>query len=104
MLSLKSFHPLNSQNWLYNILKNLILKNYKKECHCLLVKFVDVINTDFKKAFDTVNHDLLINILKSLDIGNPFLSWFQSYMSGRKQFVKIMNSIPERTEVPSGVS
>jgi hypothetical protein len=64
---------------------------------------VDVILTDFSKAFDTVDHGLLVNELESLGIGNPLLSWFRFYLSDRNQFVKIQNAHPNLTSVTSGV-
>jgi len=45
---------------------------------------IDVIITDFKKAFDAVNHELLIYELECLG-----LRWFKSYITGRKQFVRV---------------
>ena len=42
-----------------------------------------------KKAFDTVNHDILLSKLYTYGIrGTPF-KWFQSYLCNRTQFVKI---------------
>jgi len=35
---------------------------------------VDVVYTDFNKAFDLVNHKVLIKILRSYGLGEPFLS------------------------------
>lgn len=39
-----------------------------------------IIFTDFKKAFDTIDHILLMNELGILGLGNPFLSWLNSYI------------------------
>jgi len=39
---------------------------------------VDVVFTDFKKAFDMVDPGLVINELDILDIGDPLLSWLRS--------------------------
>lgn len=50
---------------------------------------VDVIYTDFAKAYDRVNHSALITILKSVGFGEPLISWFRSYLSNRIQYVKI---------------
>ncbi|KAL4113468.1 hypothetical protein QTP88_017083 [Uroleucon formosanum] len=52
---------------------------------------VDVVFTDFKKAFDTVDHGLLINELDTLGIDDPLLSWLRSYLSNRQQFAKVNN-------------
>ena len=64
---------------------------------------VDVVFTDFKKAFDTVDHDLLINELDLLGIGDPLLSWLRSYLSNRQQFVKVNNCKSSLVNIPSGV-
>jgi len=65
---------------------------------------VDVITTDFNKAFDTLNHNLLIDKLEGIGIGYLFLSWFKSYITGRKQFVSISGSSSGIYAVTSGVS
>jgi len=44
---------------------------------------------DFKKAFDTVDHNILLSKLYFYGIrGEPYL-WFKSYLTGRKQFVSV---------------
>ena len=42
---------------------------------------------DFSKAFDTVDHAILQSKLYHYGIRGPALTWFQSYLSGRQQFV-----------------
>lgn len=44
---------------------------------------------DVSKAFDSVNHKVLINKLKTLNVAKHSLEWFASYLENRKQFVEI---------------
>jgi hypothetical protein len=51
---------------------------------------------DLSDAFDTVDHDILLNRLHvSFGISGSSLSWFRSYLSGRRQSVRCgcVNSI-----------
>ena len=47
---------------------------------------------DLKKAFDTVNHTILIQKLEHYGIHDNALSWFMSYLKDRDQFVSV-NSV-----------
>jgi hypothetical protein len=64
---------------------------------------VDSIYTDFSKAFDKVNHRLLLLKLTCLGFGGNFLNWIASYLTGRCQYVKIGNSRSRLFPVKSGV-
>ena len=44
---------------------------------------------DLKKAFDTVNHDILLEKLKLYGIKGASNNWFKNYLSNRKQLVQI---------------
>ena len=50
---------------------------------------VGVLFVDFRKAFDTVNHTILLEKLKAIGISGDLFSWLDDYMSARKQFVQL---------------
>ena len=53
---------------------------------------VDVIYFDFAKAFDSVNHDLILKKLKiNYKIDGRLLKFLTSYLSGREQCVLVDN-------------
>jgi Reverse transcriptase (RNA-dependent DNA polymerase) len=44
---------------------------------------------DLRKAFDTVDHKILLSKLHKIGVRGPELLWFQDYLSNRKQFVHV---------------
>ena len=92
---------------------------YKKQhsTETLLLKFVNdlivgidqkmgvvVLLVDLSAAFDTVNHNILLNILaKELNITGVALTWFRSFLSQRTQQVKIHDELSDSILLESGV-
>ena len=66
-------------------------------------KHVCGIFVDLQKAFDTVNHDILLNKLHHYGICGKMNEWFKSYLQGRKQIVTINGSDSELRELNHGV-
>ena len=58
---------------------------------------------DLKKAFDTCNHDILLQKLDKYGITDTELLWFKSYLANRKQFVSIANKSSPLTDILLGV-
>lgn len=58
---------------------------------------------DFSKAFDTVDHDLLIAKLKHFHISDSALSWFESYLRECQQYVSFNNKSSSWHNVKVGV-
>ena len=59
---------------------------------------------DLRKVFDTVDHLLLINKLKSLGVaGEESLEWFRSYLSGRVQQTMCVNALSPPAKITMGV-
>lgn len=80
----------------------LLYQNYILECLESKLQ-VDSIYTDFSKAFDRVDHELLIAKLKALGIDGQLLNWLSSFLTGRTQSVRIGSFISKNIEVLSGV-
>ena len=77
-----------TNNWLLNIDKGLIN---------------GVLFLDLRKAFDTVDHNILINKLKMYGIKNSALNWFISYLDKRYQTCKVNNVKSARKTIECGV-
>ena len=58
---------------------------------------------DFSKAFDTVDHDILLQKLEFYGIRGSALLWFQSYLKNRKQFVSYNGATSSMKLVKCGV-
>ena len=58
---------------------------------------------DLKKAFDTVDHDILLKKLEYYGVRGLLKDWFQSYLKNRKQFVSVNNSTSNTKEITTGV-
>ena len=64
----------------------------------------DVIYFDFSKAFDSVNHDIILFKSKNLyAIDGRLLKFIKNYLSGREQCVVLDGSISSKNSVLSGV-
>src|SRR6218665_3516787 len=55
------------------------------------------------KAFDTVNHALLINKLEYYGIRGVAKQWFVDYLRNRSQFLSLREIISPSLEITSGV-
>ena len=64
----------------------------------------DIIYFDFSKAFDSVNHDIILEKLKyKFGIDGILLNFLLNYLKDRKQCVVIDNNFSSITNVQSGV-
>lgn len=61
------------------------------------------IYTDFSKAFDMVDHEILINKLDQYNIKNKALEWLKSYLTDRQLQVRVNGHFSESYRVISGV-
>ena len=66
-------------------------------------KFSIGIFLDLAKAFDTVNHAILLRKLDYYEVRNIALEWFKSYLSNRTQQVHFLNSTSPAQQITCGV-
>lgn len=64
---------------------------------------VDAVYTDFSKAFDKIDHTILVQKLADVGVTGSLLNWFQSYVSHREQIVSIGNYLSRSVNITSGV-
>lgn len=81
-----------------SILKQSILDYFKDRT------LTDIVYTDPEKAFNRVNHKLLIIKLKTCGLYELLFSWFESFLTNHTQFVKYENFIADNIAVVSGVT
>ena len=63
----------------------------------------DVVYLDFSRAFDKVDHGLLLIKLKSLGVVGTLAKWIESFLLGRRQKVVVGSHASEWDAVKSGV-
>ena len=110
-ISVLSFFSKVFERVVYNrvldfLCKNNVLYDYqfgfrqKHSAQHALITLIDKIHTsldngdiaitillDLKKAFDTVNHQILLQKLNAYGIRGNMLKWFESYLTDRSQYV-----------------
>ena len=58
---------------------------------------------DLRKAFDSVDHEILISKLESYGLKDIELDWFRNYLTDRKQLVSFGKEISDPRLITSGV-
>ena len=102
------------QNGLLHNLQSAFREGYSTET--ALIKLTDqilfsldqdevtgLVFVDFKKAFDVVDHRLLLRKLELYRFSDAALYWFTSYLTDRFQFVALEGNLSERLAAKQGV-
>ena len=58
---------------------------------------------DLSKAFDTIDHTILLDKLNHYGIKDTALKWFTSYLTNRQQYVAFNDEISDHTNISTGV-
>ena len=66
-------------------------------------KMIGVVLVDFEKAFDLVDHQILLSKLKLYGIDREALNWFSTYLAHRRQQVSINDNKSDFETVTFGV-
>ena len=91
------FRPMFSTNTALTYLGDKIRFNMDKG------DFTGVVLLDLQKAFDTVDHTILLTKLKAAGASDIVVRWFSSYLCSRKQFVDIQGTCSLEESVNCGV-
>ena len=87
----------NTETALVKISNDLLLSADNKDVSILVL-------LDLSAAFDTIDHSILLNRLKeTFGIDGTVLDWLKSYLSDRKQCVKINNDFSSELPLNFGV-
>ena len=62
-----------------------------------------IVLLDFSRAFDCVDHELLCAKLHFFGLSDQALSFFQGYLQGRRQLVRLHKGVSDIRDVTSGV-
>ena len=89
-----SFRGNHSTNLCFSFLTDKILKGSGKGL------LTGMILIDLRKAFDTIDHEILLQKLKAIKFSESTIKWFKSYLSERIFLVNIENKLS--CEVPQG--
>ena len=65
--------------------------------------YTGMVMLDLQKAFDTVDHVILMSKLKCMGFNEITMKWFKSYLTGRSQVCDVEGILSESKEVTCGV-
>ena len=105
-----------------HLIENSILSKYQsgfRPCHSTVTALIQmcdnwfanmdkglltgVVFIDIRKAFDAVNHSILLDKLKRYGLSEVEITWFNSYLTNRKQQCLVNGHLSEPKEIICGV-
>ena len=86
----------STENAITSIISQILDAREKKESSfCIFL--------DFAKAFDTVNHDILLEKLKFYGVKDEAQAWFKSYLTNRSQYTQVGSTLSDVGYIKHGV-
>ena len=67
------------------------------------LELTSLVFIDFCKAFDVIDHELLLKKLSIYGVRSSSIAWFKSYLSERKQFITLGTVKSKQLSVKQGV-
>ena len=80
-----------------------LLPSRRNQMQTLSPNFVPSHYFHFRKAFDSINHTILLQKLPFLGFSDGAVAWFESYLSERQQCVKVNKTTSETIDIHYGV-
>ena len=91
------FRKNHSTDLCLSFLNDKILKGFDKGL------FTGMILIDLQKAFDTINHEILLGKLHAIGFSEKTVAWFKLYLSDRAFKVNINNHFSDLSKISCGV-
>ena len=66
-------------------------------------KIIRVIFLDFRKAFDLIDHNKLLNTFIQIGVRSALVGWFASYLKGRSQVSTFQGDQSDLKRIKGGV-
>ena len=64
---------------------------------------IGMVLLDLQKAFDTVDHGILLMKMEALVFSQDVIRWFRSYLSDRRQLVDLSGTLSSSAAISCGV-
>ena len=91
------YRPLHSTSTCLIDVTNRLLQNIDRG------RLTGMIFLDLTKAFDTIDHDVMLNKLLDLGFSDTALVWFRAYLSNRTQSVRVNGVLSDPQSIEFGV-
>ena len=91
------FRKTHSTDFCLSFLNDKVLKGFDQGL------ITGMILIDLQKAFDTIDHDILLQKLYPIDFSKHSVNWFRSYLTNRTYLVNLGNVFSQPACVSSGV-